>query len=91
MDNGIINNIGHKKRAGRPKGRKNKATLLMVFTGMTDADKQEIFLQAMKLVKKGNVNIINKLLDKMLPNADTKQLEEALNQPVHVIIELDGK
>ena len=63
---------GNKKTTGRQKGSKNKATLLFQFKGITENDKKVIFDEAMKLVKKGNVTIISKFLDKMLPNAIPK-------------------
>ncbi len=66
---------GHAKIGGRQKGSKNKATLLMQFDGMTEADKRTVFDAAMKLVKAGNVTIIAKLVDKMLPNLQPQEFK----------------
>ena len=66
---------GKPKTGGKKKGSKNKATLLMQFDGITEDDKKEIFVAAMKLVKKGNVTIIAKLIDKMLPNLQPQEFK----------------
>jgi len=55
---------------GRPKGVKNKTTIMLAFKGFTDADKEKVFQAAMKLVDSGNAMIIGKLLDKMIPDVE---------------------
>jgi hypothetical protein len=64
---------GKQKTGGKKKGSRNKATLLMQFDGMTESDKRKVFNAAMKLVKSGNVTIIAKLIDKMLPNLQPQE------------------
>ena len=60
---------------GRRKGSKNKATVLLEYKGFTEADKLRVFNAAMKLVDEGNVTIIGKMIDKMLPPAIPKDDE----------------
>ncbi|MFA5772873.1 MAG: hypothetical protein WC974_09110 [Thermoplasmata archaeon] len=55
--------------AGIKKGQKQEKTLL--FAGLTEDNKREILEAAMKLVRKGNYPVINKLLDKILANVAT--------------------
>lgn len=57
------------KGAGIKKGQKHDKTIL--FAGLTEDNKREILEAAMKLVKKGNYPVINKLLDKILANPVT--------------------
>jgi hypothetical protein len=57
------------KGAGIKKGQKHDKTRL--FSGLTEDNKREILEAAMKLVKKGNYPVINKLLDKILANVAT--------------------
>lgn len=66
---------------GRRKGSKNKATTLLEYKGFTEADKMRVFNAAMELVDKGNVTIITKLIDKMLPPAMPKDDEGNLIMP----------
>lgn len=61
---------GHKKKGGIKKGTKHKGPI--IFNGLTEENKAEVIKQAMILVKKGNVTIINKLLDKLVANAIPK-------------------
>lgn len=75
---------GHAKKGGIKKGGKHKVTLL--FKGLTEANKEEILKQAMILVKRGNVTIIAKLLDKMLPNIQPLTLDPEGNIIPEIII-----
>lgn len=75
------------KTGGRVKGTKNKSTLL--FQGLLEKDKIELLKVAIKLAKEGNATIMNKLLDKMLPNLETEAAKNpfADNKPKTITIE----
>lgn len=77
---------GNKIAKGRPKGAKSKLNKLLAFNGFTAEDQRTIFNEAMKLVKKGNVTIINKFLDKMLPNIQPMVLDPEGNLIPEIII-----
>lgn len=62
--------------AGIKKGQKHDKTIL--FAGVTEDNKREIFDAAMKLVRKGNFAVINKLLDKILPSLQNVQTNMGL-------------
>lgn len=61
-----------KKTGGRQKGTKNKSTIL--FQNLLSEDKAELVRKAVNLALEGNVAVINKLLDKILPNAQPKPI-----------------
>lgn len=70
---------GRQKTGGKKRGTVNKTTLL--FKGIAEEDKELIIRKAMQLVKKGNVTIINKLLDKLFFNAIPKDEESNISMP----------
>lgn len=75
---------GHKKSGGIKKGGKHKVTLL--FKGLTESNKQEILDQALELVRKGNVTIITKFLDKILPNLQPLTIDPEGNVIPEIVI-----
>jgi hypothetical protein len=77
---------GHKSIGGRKKGSLNKSTVL--FSSILDEEKENLVKVAIRLAKNGEVSVLNKLLDKVLPtlshnknenqNDDSKEFETRL-------------
>lgn len=63
---------GQPKIGGKKKGSKNKSTLL--FQGILEEHKIELLEKAIQMAKNGNATIMNKLLDKLLPNLNAINL-----------------
>jgi hypothetical protein len=57
---------GRPKTGGKQKGSKNKSTIL--FAEILDKERANLLRVAIRLAKKGNATIMNKLIDKMIPN-----------------------
>jgi hypothetical protein len=78
---------GREKTGGKKKGSKNKSTLL--FQGLLEKDKVDLLKVAIKLAKEGNATIMNKLLDKMLPNIESEAAKNPFveNKPKTITVE----
>ena len=68
---------GYREGAGRPKGSKNKENKALA--EILESEKTDLLEKAIKLAKKGNIPIMTKLLDKIVPtlnyNETTTQVE----------------
>ena len=53
---------GRAKTGGRKKGVRNKST---IFLSLTDEERNEVFMQAMAMVRAKNVTILAKMIDKV--------------------------
>lgn len=80
---------------GRPRGRKNASTVL--FQNILDEHKQNLIEKAIELAEGGELSVLNKLLDKIVPTlthnkndntTDIKDFEEKLKKVLEKAKEL---
>ncbi|KAF0146797.1 MAG: hypothetical protein FD143_3241 [Ignavibacteria bacterium] len=62
---------GKKKTGGRKKGSLNKSTITI--QQLLESERISLLEVAIKMAKQGNTGIMNKLLDKLLPNVQPEK------------------
>ena len=67
-----MNKGGRRINAGRKKGSTNKE--IDNIRDLLEPYKEELIKKAVKMAKEGNATVLNKLLDKLLPNLNSVDL-----------------